>query len=66
MQIEENINKDELINLIKFKVELGIDCFTDDIDLKNNLTEQNFKDINELENFLFNVFYKNNFNFVPF
>ena len=34
MQIEENINMDELINLIKFKVDLGIDCFTDKIDLK--------------------------------
>ncbi len=64
MQIEENINMDELINLIKFKVDLGIDCFTDEIDLKNNLREQNFKNIHELENFLFEYFENNNLNFV--
>ncbi len=64
MQIEENIFRDELINLIKFKTELGIDCFIDVIDSKKDLIEQKFQDIFDLENFLSECFNKNALNFV--
>ncbi len=65
MQIEENITRDELINLIKFEIQLGLEFFSEIRDFSENITERKFKDIPELENFLCKYFTKNNFNFVP-
>ncbi len=64
MQIEENITKQEIINLIKFKVELGIEFFSENLEIENIPNDKKYENIYELENYLKNYCMKKNIRFV--